>query len=159
MVSIRYIQLFIFFLIILISGCQKDEDKLDLNGMEFQINRYYENLGDEMDSNRSYSTIEFKEPETRIALHSMNSYLLKKGYRVVKIAEPDFLYYEEPFAVYEIEISVTYPLDFLSPDISQRISHIERIWVNANNLRISKIRSTDPWVMSRMYPAEYIMDY
>ncbi len=134
-------------LFVLSFGCSQQK-YVNHAGLVSQINRYYDNLHDPMDYNRSVKVLYSNTAEHRKSVLILGAYLISKGYTVKKIGAPKYLQDDKNDCVYEVQVEISYPRDSFAKDIPP-LSTAEKVWIDKEQALITKIQTSDKFISSR----------
>ncbi|HBI03172.1 MAG TPA: hypothetical protein DDY49_03970 [Paenibacillaceae bacterium] len=142
---------YIIMVIFTLSACNVNlathPDESAKKEMVVQIKNYYKDIEEGYLSGKAQISLEAdKESKSKIA--RLGNYVIKHGYKVALISEPNYITYEEPYAIYEVTIKVKYPDDYQSELKEDTIK--EKLWLNPETRLITKIESEDEFLYSRI---------
>lgn len=145
----------------LLVGCNAKQDYADNsqvgNEVRGQIKRYYQSLFEAnehpLSFNRAITTLDRGEL-SEVSISALGQYLFSKGYRVEAKGEPLFIEFQEPYAIYSIDVETYYPKDSVMN--GELLHEPENIWINVESRLNSKIESKDFFISARTYKYEFL---
>lgn len=119
-----------------------------------QINRYYDNLHHPLEFTRAIHVLDTQDKQ-KTSIHSLGSYLIRKGYSVKRLDTPRHVLDQEMLSVYDVSVEIRYPQDYLT-QLPQPLITTEKVWINYETLRIEKIETNDLFISSRSLNYELV---